>query len=65
MNKSDLNREDWNQKKIEARQKLLALPLEEARKIVESILYPQYWQLDLNQSPWQESFYPNNDETDT
>ena len=39
MNESDLNWEDWNQQKIEARQKLLALPPEEAQKVVESILY--------------------------
>lgn len=65
MNEFNLNTEDWNLQKIEARQKLLALPPEEAQAIVESILYPQYWRLDLNQSMWQDSFYPDDDEIDS
>lgn len=62
MDEDNLTWQDWNQQKIEARRKLLELPPEEAQKQVESILYPQYWQLDLNQSLWQESFYPDDDE---
>ena len=62
MNEDNLTWQDWNQQKIEARQKLLELPPQEAQKQVESILYPQYWQLEQNQSPWQESFYPDDDE---
>jgi hypothetical protein len=64
MNESNLNWENWKQQKEEARQKLLELPPAEAQARVESILYPQYWHFDLNQSPWQESFYPDEDEID-
>lgn len=43
------------QEKIEARIKLLAMPPEEAQKLVEQTLYPQYWQFCLEDHAWEES----------
>ncbi|MGL5034109.1 MAG: hypothetical protein ACRC6M_09955 [Microcystaceae cyanobacterium] len=55
---------ELTQAKIEARQQLLALSAEEAQKRVETILYPQYWQLDTAQPLWQESLPTNNEDLD-
>jgi len=41
--------------KIEARIRLLAMPPEEAQKLVEQTLYPQYWEFRSEDNIWEES----------
>jgi hypothetical protein len=43
------------QEKIKARMQLLAMPKEEAQKLVEQTLYPQYWEFDPSTHVWEES----------
>lgn len=47
--------EQLMQEKIEARKRLLALPPEEAQKLVEQTLYPQYWEFRSDDNVWEES----------
>lgn len=47
--------EQLMQEKIEARKRLLALPPEEAQKLVEQTLYPQYWEFRSEDNVWEES----------
>ena len=39
--------------KIEARQKLLKLPPEEAQARVDRILHPSLWKVDVTQNVWE------------
>ncbi|MBR8828812.1 MAG: hypothetical protein DSM107014_13075 [Gomphosphaeria aponina SAG 52.96 = DSM 107014] len=57
--------EQLAQEKIEARKRLLAMPPEEAQKQVEKTLYPQYWELSLEDNIWEESIPTYYGETDT
>ena len=41
--------------KIAARQKLLAMPPDEAQELVNQTLHPHLWTLDPDQDPWEES----------
>ncbi len=43
------------QEKIKARMKLLAMPKEEAQKLADQTLHPQYWEFDPNTHAWEES----------
>lgn len=43
------------QEKIKARMKLLAIPKEEAQKLADQTLQPQYWKFDPNTHVWEES----------
>jgi hypothetical protein len=43
------------QDKIKARKELLNLLPIEAQNLVNQTLYPELWQLDLNNSSWEES----------
>lgn len=53
------------QEKIEAREQLLASPSKNAKKKVDSILFPDCWKLSSDVLTWDESL-PNSDgETDT
>lgn len=47
--------EQLMQEKIEARKRLLGLPPEEAQKLVERTLYPQYWEFRSEDNVWEES----------
>jgi hypothetical protein len=46
--------EDLLEQKIQAREHLLKLPPEEAQRIVDQVLYPQYWQA-IDVTIWEES----------
>jgi len=53
------------QEKIDARMRLLALPPEEAQKIVDQTLYPQYWKFSSEDNIWSETIPTNyGEETD-
>lgn len=43
------------QEKIEARMRLLAMPPDEAQKLANQILQPQYWKFDPSTHVWEES----------
>lgn len=60
----DRSSEDLAAEKIAARKKLLAMPPEEAQALVNQTLYPQYWTLDPNQDPWEESIDTHYGETE-
>ncbi|PSB01403.1 hypothetical protein [Merismopedia glauca] len=51
--------------KIEARQKLLAMPPLEAQKLVDMTLYPQYWSCNTEEFIWDESIPTYYGETDS
>lgn len=56
--------------KIDARMRLLAMPPEEAQKLVDMTLYPQYWEFSLENYTWEESIptsygEQNDDEAET
>ena len=51
----DAESERLAQEKIEARLRLLAMPPEEAQKLVDMTLYPQYWEFHLEDHEWEES----------
>jgi hypothetical protein len=53
------------QEKIAARQKLLAMPPQEAQELVERTLYPQYWELVTPDFPWSESLPTSYGELDS
>ncbi len=53
------------QEKIDARMRLLALPPEEAQKLVDQTLYPQYWKFSSEDNIWSETIPTNyGEETD-
>ena len=52
------------QEKIEARLRLLAMPSEEARKLAEQTIYPQYWEFRSEDNVWEESIPTNYGEID-
>ena len=54
-NAVDLDSNELAQKKIEARLRLLAMPPEEAQRIVEQTLYPQLWECRIEDHEWEES----------
>lgn len=62
--KADLDSKRLTQQKIEARQRLLAMPPEEAQRIVEQTLYPQYWQCREEDRIWEESLPSRYGKTD-
>lgn len=47
--------EQLAQEKVEARMRLLSMPPEEAQKLVDMTLYPQYWEFSLENYTWEES----------
>jgi hypothetical protein len=61
---SDLAIDALAQQKIEARLQLLAMPPEEAQKIVEQTLYPQFWECRTEDYRWEESLPSHYGETD-
>jgi hypothetical protein len=63
-NISDLDSNELAQKKIEARLRLLAMPPEEAQRIVEQTLYPQLWKCRIEDHQWEESLPTHYGETD-
>ncbi len=63
--KIDWESEQLAQKKIEARIRLLAMPPEEAQKLAEQTLYPQYWKLHSEDNVWEESLSLYEAEIDT
>lgn len=46
--------ENLLEQKVQARERLLQLPPEEAQRIVDQVLYPQYWQA-IDVAVWEES----------
>lgn len=50
----DPNGDRLAQEKIEARLQLLAMPPEEAQKLVDMTLYPQYWEFRSEDHVWEE-----------
>ncbi|NJM76632.1 MAG: hypothetical protein HC852_13660 [Acaryochloridaceae cyanobacterium RU_4_10] len=50
--------EDLLEQKVQARERLLKLPPEEAQRIVDQVLYPQYWQA-IDVTVWEESIESN------
>ena len=60
----DRSSEELAAEKIVARQKLLAMPPEEAQALVNQTLYPHLWTLDPDQEPWEESIETHYGETD-
>lgn len=56
--------EQLAQDKIEARIRLLAMPPAEAQKLVEETLYPQKWDVHLEDIKWEESISTNYGEDD-
>ncbi len=57
-------REQLAYDKIQAREKLLSLPPKIAQTQVEQTLYPQYWEYQTNENPWEESIPTSYGETD-
>lgn len=47
------------QEKIDARIRLLAMPLEEAQKLVNQTLYPQHWTFRSEDNIWSETIPTN------
>jgi hypothetical protein len=45
------------EQKIRARERLLQLPPEEAQRVVDQILYPQFWQA-IDVTVWEETIEP-------
>jgi hypothetical protein len=60
----DRTSEELAVEKIAARQKLLSMDPGEAQQLVNQTLYPEYWELDPNQEPWEESIETHYGETD-
>jgi myo-inositol catabolism protein IolC len=60
----DRTSEELAVEKIAARQKLLSMDPREAQQLVNQTLYPEYWELDPNQEPWEESIETHYGETD-
>jgi hypothetical protein len=50
---------DLLEQKTQARERLLQLPPEEAQRIVDQILYPQYWQA-TEVTVWEENIESEN-----
>ena len=48
--------EQLAQAKIEDRMRLLAMPPEQAQELMQQTLYPQYWDVRLEDIKWEESF---------
>jgi hypothetical protein len=61
---SELELKALAQQKIEARLRLLKMPPEEAQKIVEQTLYPQFWECRTEDYRWEESLPSHYGETD-
>lgn len=61
---TDMELEALAQQKIEARLRLLELPPEEAQKVVEQTMYPQFWECRAEDSRWEESLPSHYGETD-
>lgn len=47
--------EEYAQEKIEARMRLLAMPKDEAQKIVEQTIYPHLWEVRPEDIKWEGS----------
>ncbi|WP_404788625.1 hypothetical protein [Altericista sp. CCNU0014] len=62
---SDLALDALAQQKIEARLRLLAMPPEEAQRIVEQTLYPQLWECRAEDYRWEESLPSHYGETNS
>lgn len=60
----DCTSEELAAEKIAARQKLLSMDPSEAQQLVNQTLYPEYWELDPDQEPWEESIETHYGETD-
>lgn len=56
--------EQLQQDKIEARKNLLNLSPKVAQNLVNQTLYPEFWQLDMNDQTWEESIPTNYGQTD-
>jgi len=52
---SSIESERLAQEKIEARIRLLAMPIEAAQKLANQTLQPQYWKFDPSAHLWDES----------
>ncbi|MCG9891576.1 MAG: hypothetical protein MH252_10930 [Thermosynechococcaceae cyanobacterium MS004] len=61
---SDPDSDELAQQKIEARVRLLAMPPEQAQRIVEQTLYPQLWECRVEEHLWEESIPTHYGETD-
>ena len=62
----DAESERLAQEKIKARLRLLAMPPEEAQKLVDMTLYPQYWKFrSEDDDVWSESLSLYEPEIDT
>jgi len=61
----DRSSEELAAEKVVARQKLLAMPPEEAQALVNQTLYPHLWTLDPDLEPWEESIETHYGETDS